>query len=148
MPIAPPRGCDRPACSGHAITGSAFCEKHQPVQDNRAADKVRYRREPWRAWYNNAPWQRLKAFMKNREPICRKCGRAKTEVIDHIIDHKGNPELFYDPDNLQGLCKPCHDAKTGATSHGQGKPHKHADYCLIRDGVCTCDVNDASVPYE
>jgi len=35
--------------------------------------------------------------------------RAAT-VADHIQPHKGNPALFYDPANLQTLCKPHHDS--------------------------------------
>jgi hypothetical protein len=33
-------------------------------------------------------------------------------VVDHIIPHTGDPELFWDVDNLQGLCDPCHNSKT------------------------------------
>jgi len=35
--------------------------------------------------------------------------RAAT-VADHIRAHKGNPALFFDPANLQSLCKPHHDS--------------------------------------
>jgi 5-methylcytosine-specific restriction enzyme A len=30
-------------------------------------------------------------------------------VCDHIIAHKGDEVLFYNRDNLQTLCKSCHD---------------------------------------
>lgn len=33
-------------------------------------------------------------------------------VVDHIVPHTGNADLFWDKDNLQGLCKGCHDSKT------------------------------------
>lgn len=36
------------------------------------------------------------------------CERLAT-VADHIVPHRGDESKFYDPDNLQSLCKPCHD---------------------------------------
>ncbi len=33
-------------------------------------------------------------------------------VVDHIKPHKGDERLFFDINNLQPLCKPCHDRKT------------------------------------
>lgn len=35
--------------------------------------------------------------------------RAAT-VADHVQEHKGDPILFWDPDNLQSLCKRHHDS--------------------------------------
>jgi 5-methylcytosine-specific restriction protein A len=52
----------------------------------------------------------------SRNPLCVECERqgriTPATVVDHIIPHKGNLELFWDEDNLQALCKPCHDRKT------------------------------------
>jgi hypothetical protein len=31
-------------------------------------------------------------------------------VLDHIVPHKGNGELFWDPANWQGLCEWCDKA--------------------------------------
>ena len=41
-------------------------------------------------------------------------------VVDHMMAHKGNLDLFYDPDNLQPLCKPCHDRH--AQRRDRGRP--------------------------
>ena len=38
-------------------------------------------------------------------------------VVDHIIPHKRDMTLFWDPDNRQSLCKHHHDVKT-ATKDG------------------------------
>lgn len=55
------------------------------------------------------------------EPICRRCGKAPSTIADHIIPRElGGTD---DRSNYQGLCKPCHDAKT-ATEDGRwtGRP--------------------------
>ena len=46
-------------------------------------------------------------------PLCRTCEAAGrlvvASVVDHIVPHKGDQQLFNDPNNWQSLCKPCHD---------------------------------------
>lgn len=29
---------------------------------------------------------------------------------DHIVPHRGDPQKFFDPDNLQTLCASCHNS--------------------------------------
>ena len=38
---------------------------------------------------------------------------TQTAVVDHIVPHRGDSNLFWDRNNWQPLCKPCHDRKTG-----------------------------------
>ena len=38
-------------------------------------------------------------------------------VVDHIRMHRGDLHLFFDPDNLQTLCKACHDSHKQAQEH-------------------------------
>jgi 5-methylcytosine-specific restriction enzyme A len=61
-------------------------------------------------------WRRARAAYLARHPLCVPCraaGRlASATVVDHIVPHGGDPVLFWDEGNWQGLCKPCHDAKT------------------------------------
>ncbi len=50
-------------------------------------------------------------------PFCAECGREGMiragTVVDHIIPHKGNRELFNDSEhNWQTLCTPHHNTKT------------------------------------
>lgn len=49
-----------------------------------------------------------------------KCDKAAASVVDHIIPHKGNDDLFWDMSNHQALCKKCHDIKTATEDGGFG----------------------------
>lgn len=53
-----------------------------------------------------------KAFLK-RNPFCSihqaRGELAMATLVDHRIPHRGDRGLFWDQDNWQGLCKPCHD---------------------------------------
>lgn len=59
-------------------------------------------------------WQQRRIVYLRQNPFCVHCrdlgliGVAAT-VVDHIIPHQGNQQLFWDQSNWQGLCKPCHD---------------------------------------
>lgn len=41
-------------------------------------------------------------------------------VVDHIIPHRGNYDLFWNQDNWQTLCKLHHDQKTAREDGGFG----------------------------
>lgn len=78
---------------------------------------------PWRHLYNKKAWHRLRATRLRDEPVCRMCvqqGRVTVAtIVDHIKPHKGDEVLFFDPENLQSLCKQCHDsAKQKAEKRG------------------------------
>lgn len=69
---------------------------------------------PWRKWYNTTRWRRLRwAALVADAFTCRMCGRVEGDsaqlVADHLRPHRGDEALFFDPANLQCLCKPCHD---------------------------------------
>lgn len=69
------------------------------------------------ALYKTAEWQGLRRVILSMSPVCRMCLSdsgvyTEAKVVDHIEPHRGDPKLFWDKENLQPLCKPCHDAKT------------------------------------
>lgn len=70
--------------------------------------------KPWRALYNSAAWRQLRAVQLLKQPKCVICWRqgriTEARVVDHIKAHRGEPSLFFDPFNLQSLCKHCHDS--------------------------------------
>lgn len=56
--------------------------------------------------------------------MCKHEGRIKAaNVCDHIVPHKGDEALFYDPANLQGLCEHHHNStKKAYEMSGRMKP--------------------------
>jgi len=55
---------------------------------------------------------------KRANPLCVEC-QYPAQVTDHInpINMGG---AVWDWNNLQSLCKPCHDAKSGRERHAKG----------------------------
>lgn len=64
--------------------------------------------------YQSREWKILSKQVRNEEPFCKECLKkgitTLTEVADHIISVKRGGK-FLDRSNLQGLCKPCNNAK-------------------------------------
>ena len=78
--------------------------------------------ETWRTGLNSTQrgygsrWQRARLAYLQQHPLCVQCQNAgritPADVVDHIIPHRGDKELFWDSSNWQPLCKKCHDTKT------------------------------------
>lgn len=81
----------------------------------------------WHHLYDTKRWKALRLYRLGIEPCCRLCKQAERItpacIVDHIVPHKGDEVLFFDLDNTQSTCKPCHDGtKQSAerTGHERG----------------------------
>lgn len=65
--------------------------------------------------YKTKTWRRLRQSHIDRNPLCAVCLERGTtcaaEVVHHLTPHRGVWHLFVDPDNLQSVCKACHDGE-------------------------------------
>jgi 5-methylcytosine-specific restriction protein A len=121
--------CPVPGC-GALVLGGGRCGDHR-VEDVKA---VRERRNDWRKrnpqpsrherGYTNK-WHAARTAFLLRHPLCKHCADAgrltPANVVDHIIDHKGDAQLFWDFGNWQALCASCHNRKTWSTN-GVNRP--------------------------
>jgi 5-methylcytosine-specific restriction protein A len=70
-------------------------------------------------------WRAARKRYLTVHPLCAECERVGrftvATVVDHVIPHKGHPDLFWNESNWQALCKPCHDRKTARSDGRFGK---------------------------
>lgn len=68
-----------------------------------------------------AQWGKARLMYLTKHPLCVCClanGRtAASSVVDHVIPHRGDTELFWDSGNWQALCKACHDVIKATVEH-------------------------------
>ena len=78
---------------------------------------VTSRRPNPRRLYDQTSWRKLSKQFLARNPLCKACSKRGREraatITDHIVEHKGDVELFWDMKNLQPLCATCHGRKHG-----------------------------------
>lgn len=122
VPRAAPRPCLVPRCPGFAGPGGR-CAAHDGRAPRRTRDAefdaARGQAQPWRKWYRTKRWLQLRAQVLARDPLCQ-CERCQggarrvtpATVVDHVVPHRGDPDLFWALSNLQGLAKRCHDQKS------------------------------------
>lgn len=64
----------------------------------------------------NTRWDKARKTFLARQPLCAHCqanGKlTAATVVDHIVPHRGNQQLFWDRTNWQPLCTTCHNRKT------------------------------------
>ena len=106
MPYQSLRECTYPGCN--VLVGSGRCVAHSAKCVERDPDVKRL--------YSSPQWRAIRATQLAKEPWCAECLKRGEYVfaaeVDHIEPHKGDPELFFDENNLQSLCKPDHSRKT------------------------------------
>ena len=104
------RPCARPGCA--ALTSGTYCQAHRPKDGGR-------RSAAYRAWYTSTRFRKARDQFMMANQFCAMCGAMATD-LDHIKSHKGDPSLFWDPENWQALCTSCHSRKTAAEDGGFG----------------------------
>ena len=108
--------CRHPAC-GVLLDSPGYCAKHvRAIEAKRENSSQRGYGHKWR--------KAREGFLRSY-PLCVK-HEARGQivlatVVDHIVPHRGDKELFWDRSNWQPLCKQCHDIKTATEDGGFGR---------------------------
>jgi 5-methylcytosine-specific restriction protein A len=111
------------------------CAAHQKQQQQQA-DSTRgnsaERGYTWRWRKARESWLRSHPLCGDRHrgssdqhSLCLQQGRVSAaHVVDHIVPHKGDDDLFWNSDNWQSLCTDCHNMKTAREDGGFGNKYK------------------------
>ncbi|MGO7833325.1 HNH endonuclease [Rhizobium johnstonii] len=105
----PPRIC---SC-GRVVPHYEICECRRSVtrERNRRHDA---RRPSARARGYDHEWRKARLEHLAMHPHCRECSKSGitrlATVVDHVIPHRGDKNLFWHRANWQPLCAPCHNS--------------------------------------
>ena len=57
----------------------------------------------------------------DQNPLCNPCLKSNIEtpatIVHHKIEHKGDETLFWDWNNLEGVCASCHSGHIRVSEH-------------------------------
>ena len=108
MPSRPNVPCKHPWCNKLVPYGRDYCEEHKALHRHD-------RPSGYERGYDNR-WRKARLVFLEKHPLCTRCyengSLVRATVVDHIVPHRGDRELFWDMSNWQALCKRCHDQKT------------------------------------
>ena len=108
MPTKPKVPCKHPGCPNLVPVGKKYCDDHKPLhpEEIRSGSSRGYGRQ----------WQKARKQYLEVHPLCVECMKQGQYVratdVDHIIPHRGDPDLFWDQSNWQPLCHSHHSQKT------------------------------------
>ncbi|WP_270387029.1 AAA family ATPase [Acinetobacter guillouiae] len=70
-------------------------------------------------------WQKYRLSFLQTNPLCVYCLEqnrvTEAKVVDHIVPHRGDQDLFWNADNHQSLCMSCHSSIKQQEEQGSGK---------------------------
>lgn len=71
--------------------------------------------------YGSNRWRTYSESFRKEHPLCESCQARgivrPSQVVDHVIPHRGSETLFWDPSNHSAKCHPCHNKKSGTEAH-------------------------------
>ena len=135
MPNRPMRPCTSPSCPMTAMPGSAMCEGHQRERQS-SYDRARKGTENRRMY--GYRWNKYSKWFLQQHPLCccTECASRTVplpaDVTDHITPHRGDPVLFWSPDNHQAMNHSCHSRKTVKHDGGFGKNSYKSQQSTLR----------------
>lgn len=71
--------------------------------------------------YDSSRWRKVAKNHLANSPLCIPCLRAHRDtpatIVHHKKEHKGDPALFWDPDNFESVCASCHSGHIRVGEH-------------------------------
>lgn len=104
--------CRHVGCAELVETAVGYCDKHKREEYKR----IDQHRGSARERGYTGRWDKARKTFLLSHPLCAECERngrvTAATVVDHVVPHKGNQELFWDTSNWQPLCVECHNRKS------------------------------------
>lgn len=103
------RMCNFPRCI--MLTTGTYCEEHsKKICKDYSANRTDKREQNL---YNSRHWRKLSKLKLSHNPLCEMCYNSgvlePAVLVHHIIEVKVDYSKRFDIDNLQSLCKSCHN---------------------------------------
>jgi 5-methylcytosine-specific restriction endonuclease McrA len=126
------RLCSGPGCGRKVPDDVRFCDECKAERGTSGADEIRTHHTPGvydevlDGLRKGTRWQSIRKRVIQRDPLCKRCQLAVSEIADHIVpaavaiaqaQESGRYPYdkyagYYLLSNLQGLCRSCHAVKT------------------------------------
>ena len=114
------RPCLSSGCKDFA-SNKGYCDKHQSRVKQRDRDRGTAHQRGY-----DAEWKKHRDQFLLENPLCVDCRKKgyvmPATVVDHIIPHKGDKDLFWNKSNWQPLCVTHHNIKTASEDRGAWMP--------------------------
>jgi len=126
--------CTFGGCKSIALTNNPRCERHTVTYTSKKRYNHHYHQGKY--IYTSSRWVKLSKQFRRHNPLCAACYAigifTPAYVVDHIVEIADGGDLW-DIDNLQSLCNPCHNTKTGVEKKKRSRRNKNNGFGLLSD---------------
>lgn len=129
MPQRPPRICSYAGCQELTVEVNGRCSAHPlkpfaSLHTRLSRSYYNQQRPESDQFYKTPQWQKLRASILSRNPLCEECARLgriqPARVVDHIVPFRDRPDLGLERSNLRPLCAACHNRIGAWYEEGRG----------------------------
>lgn len=119
---SPKRLCRHPGCRALHVNRGGYCDEHQYRRRQTERQQDRDARGSASERGYDHTWHKVRRQKLNADPLCERC-EARDKVIPAAVVHHidRNPRNNAE-DNLESLCRPCHDIEHSQGRQGSTKP--------------------------
>ena len=127
--MRPLHACTVPMCPNTTPYRYCTAHEHRAISERALLDKERPQSQH-RGY--GARWKRYRSHYLKANPLCvdpyeRHVGRVTPAThVDHVIPHKMDWKLFWDPENHQSLCASCSGYKSAIEQGGRAEHNRPA----------------------
>lgn len=107
MPPRPKKPCSHPGCA--KLTEHKFCPDHVKAEQWR---NDRQRGTAAQRGYGSQ-WRKIRDAFLADHPLCSECEQRGRVTVAQVVHHIDENQLNNSPDNLQAMCRPCHERNHG-----------------------------------
>ena len=130
--------CAYSGCQHSIPYEEKYCEDHREKGEARDKNARRERQKAVDARRGSAAsrgygyrWRIVAKRFLQKHPYCVECyrqGRIRPATdVDHIVPHRGDAKLMWNPNNWQPLCHECHSRKTASEDGAFGNKTRLRD---------------------
>lgn len=118
MTRSPKKLCRYPGCNTTHLNSGGYCDRHRRTDQKR--DDAKRGSASDRGY--NTQWHKVRAMKLQEDPLCARCD-AKGRMVEAVLVHHKDRNPFNNrPDNIESLCRPCHDLEHSQGKRGESKP--------------------------
>lgn len=117
-------GCNEIVTVPVGFRDSPRCAKHARIVEPTPKREYAHHHIDGKNIYHSYQWRKLRLGFVAQNPLCLHCEQygiiTAGYIVDHIVEIEDGGAIF-DINNLQHLCKSCHNAKTAREKIKRGK---------------------------
>lgn len=106
--------CSHAGCRKLIDYDITYCPKHSGHYNR--IERYTVDNKQYTEFYHSKAWRTLSHKILSNEPVCAWCLKRgiirPAQIADHIVELKDDWSKRLDPNNIEPLCRACHNTKT------------------------------------